>query len=672
MIAFRNMGLAAKISSGFAVVLVLLGIMTAITLNRLMTIKEESRSSVDYANYNTLMTEKEVDHLKWTRELESLFLGNLEKVDIQLDHTQCGLGKFIYGEEGGKLAASDKDSAKIIELLKPPHQRFHETGKHIMETWRQRHEGLLHILKDRLDDHNKWVTKLSVIVINKKVETQIEADPTLCAFGKFLDSEDYAKYIKSFPRLGEIMNLAIEPHKHLHQSANKIIEAIKGGKHDEAVTVFNTITLPAMEAVGKHFREAIAEETATEVAQQKCHDIMESQTHLALSETQKQLKDLRDHLKSKSTTTAHELMSGVTFSQQVQGVISGLAIIIGIFLAIFITRSITRPIKKVIDGLSSGSEQVTAASGQVASASQSLAQGASEQASSLEETSASLEEMSSMTRQNADNANQANAVAKQASELAETGVESMKKMQDAIDKIKNSAAETAKIIKTIDEIAFQTNLLALNAAVEAARAGEAGKGFAVVAEEVRNLARRSAEAAKNTADLIEGAQKNAEAGVNVTAEVAKNLGGIKDNSGKVASLIAEIAAASKEQAQGIDQVNTAVSEMDKVVQQNAANAEESSSAAEELSGQAQELNAMVSDLTSIMTGQSNAAVQKSIGSGNVRVRAHLNAAPVENSRSGLKDKVHKMLATGGGKKGTSKPVRPEEVIPLDDDELKKF
>jgi hemerythrin-like metal-binding protein len=266
------------------------------------------------------------------------------------------------------------------------------------------------------------------------------------------------------------------------------------------------------------------------------------------------------------------------------------------------SQSLVRPIRAVADALTRGADEVTRASGEVSGASQELAQGASEQASSLEETSSALEEMASMTRQNADNANQANATAKQAADLAGTGVESMKRMTEAIDKIKTSASETAKIIKTIDEIAFQTNLLALNAAVEAARAGEAGKGFAVVAEEVRNLARRSAEAAKNTADLIEDAQRNADAGVSVTSEVAKNLGAIKDNAGKVATLIAEIAAASKEQSQGIDQVNTAVSEMDKVVQKNAANAEESASASEELTSQAEELGAMVDQLVGIVGG----------------------------------------------------------------------
>jgi methyl-accepting chemotaxis protein len=368
------------------------------------------------------------------------------------------------------------------------------------------------------------------------------------------------------------------------------------------------------------------------------------------------------------------------------------AVVIGVFLAVFLTLSITGPLNRVIEGLSAGSEQVTAASGQVASASQQMAQGASEQASSLEETSSSLEEMASMTRQNADNANQANRVAVDASSLAEQGVDSMARMTEAIDRIKQSAAQTAKIIKTIDEIAFQTNLLALNAAVEAARAGEAGKGFAVVAEEVRNLARRSAEAAKNTADLIEGSQKNAEAGVAVTAEVAKNLGGIKENSSKVATLIAEIAAASKEQAQGIEQVNTAVSEMDKVVQQNAANAEESSSAAEELSSQAQELSAMVTELVALVGGS---AGQQTAVSHRSHTRSRLGIATQGGEKTDVRGKVHTLLhrsgamaaegahsargngsrANGGNGNGNGnghKALRAEQVIPLNDAELKEF
>ena len=198
-----------------------------------------------------------------------------------------------------------------------------------------------------------------------------------------------------------------------------------------------------------------------------------------------------------------------------------------------------------------------------------------------------------MTKQNTLNAREANNVAIEARDSAQRGVESMSRMSLAINKIKTSSDSTSKIVKTIDEIAFQTNLLALNAAVEAARAGDAGKGFAVVAEEVRNLAMRSAEAAKNTANLIEEAVKNSENGVSINAEVLKNFQEITEKINKVSQVVAEIAAASEQQDQGISQVNKAVEQMNQLTQQNAANAEESASAAEEMSSQSEEMRSMV-------------------------------------------------------------------------------
>lgn len=248
---------------------------------------------------------------------------------------------------------------------------------------------------------------------------------------------------------------------------------------------------------------------------------------------------------------------------------------------------------QALEQVSDATEQVSSASQQISAGSQSLAQGANQQASSLEEISSSLEEMSSMTKQNADNATQAKSLASESDGNAKTGSEAMVRMSGAINRIKESSDQTAKIVKTIDEIAMQTNLLALNAAVEAARAGEAGRGFAVVAEEVRNLAQRSAQAAKNTADMISESVKNADDGVKIASEVAKSFDLIAASAKNVNDLIAEIATASKEQSLGIDQINSAVAQMDKVTQQNAANSEESASAAEELSSQAEELQSMV-------------------------------------------------------------------------------
>ena len=286
----------------------------------------------------------------------------------------------------------------------------------------------------------------------------------------------------------------------------------------------------------------------------------------------------------------------------VQWVLLACGVFISVLLGVLITRSIVRPINRIITGLTDGAEQTASAANQVSSASQSLAQGTGEQAAAIEETISSVEEMTSMIKQNAGNADEAKGLSATATGDADKGGEAMGRMSSAIDDIKKSSDETAKIVKTIDEIAFQTNLPALNAAVEAARAGEAGKGFAVVAEEVRNLAQRSAEAARSTADMIEGSVKNADNGVQISKEVGESLEGIATGSRKVNDLIAEIAAAGNEQSQGIDQINQAVSQMDQVTQSNAANAEESASASEELSAQAEQLQSIVQELASLVGG----------------------------------------------------------------------
>jgi methyl-accepting chemotaxis protein len=292
---------------------------------------------------------------------------------------------------------------------------------------------------------------------------------------------------------------------------------------------------------------------------------------------------------------------------QIIGVI--LAVVISLVLAILVTRSITVPINRVINVLSEGAQEVDSTAGQLSNASNTLAEGATENAASLEQTSAALEELSSMTKRNADNAVEANSLMSQATDAVSKAENSMSNVIQAMEQIATSGNEIGKIIKTIDEIAFQTNLLALNAAVEAARAGEAGAGFAVVADEVRNLAIRSADAAKNTADLIAATISNINSGSEMVNSTSENFQTVSSHSSKVAQLVSEVAEASKEQSQGINQITTAMTQMDKVTQSNAASAEESASAASQLSIQAANLMSAVDDVTNMVHGAGGSMIK---------------------------------------------------------------
>ena len=284
---------------------------------------------------------------------------------------------------------------------------------------------------------------------------------------------------------------------------------------------------------------------------------------------------------------AKEIGTNTVQSNRVVISVTLVAFAVAVLIGWVIIRGTNRVLHDVAGQLGAGADQTAAAATQLSASSQSLAEGASEQAASLEETSASLEEIASMTKRNAESATQAKDLANRTRAAADAGATSMAEMKLAVDAIKDSSANIAKIVKTIDEIAFQTNILALNAAVEAARAGEAGAGFAVVAEEVRSLAQRSAQSAKESAARIEESVVRSETGVQISLKVVQSLEEIVTRARQVDELVAEIATASTEQNQGIGQVTTAVSQMDQVTQTNAASAEESASASEELSAQAE-------------------------------------------------------------------------------------
>ena len=478
-------------------------------------------------------------------------------------------------------------------------------------------------LYQREIDHLNWASKVSELLVDDKAaELRVETDPHRCAFGKWYDSEARVLAEKQIPGLAQTLAKIDAPHKRLHATAVEIGNLYRRKDTIQAGRIYAETTLPALADV-------------------------------------KGLIDECCRLARNNVNAANEkLLRSASNTRWALSLVTMAALVFGSGLAFFIARGIARAMQRVIERLKRGADETSDASRQVSSASQSLAQGASEQAASIEETSASIEEMSAMTKQNAANAVEARSLAGQAREYADTGTASMERMSQAIADIKKSSDETAKIIKTIDDIAFQTNLLALNAAVEAARAGEAGKGFAVVAEEVRTLAQRSAEAARSTADLIQQAVRNSDSGVAITQEVAGVLENIAVGNRKVNDLVSEIAAASEQQSQGIEQVNIAVSQMEQVTQNNAGNAEESASAAEELSSQAEGLKRTVQELRAFIDG--GVAKEADDPTADSRYQHHRNTRRNRPARSQFKP-------------AAQAPASAEEFLPFEDSkELAEF
>lgn len=336
-----------------------------------------------------------------------------------------------------------------------------------------------------------------------------------------------------------------------------------------------------------------------------------------------------------------------------------LGLVLGVLGVFFLNRSITKPLRRVIDGLNDSAAQIVSASGQLASASQALAEGSSEQAASVEETSASLEQMSSMTRHNSENAGQAKALASDAEQVMTDAHESMNALTESMQEISAASEKTSKIVKTIDEIAFQTNLLALNAAVEAARAGEAGAGFAVVADEVRNLAMRAADAARDTGTLIEDTIKKIGDGAGLTLKTKDVFGLVGENAAKNAELVAEIAAASHEQAQGIEQISKAVVQLEKVIQQNAANAEESASVSKEMSAQSTGMKSFVKDLAVLVGGNGSMGKTNGTAAGEI--------APEAKGGEPLQSPTRTMIPPGARTNGHAHPESAAQLIPFEED-----
>ncbi|MBI9081914.1 MAG: CZB domain-containing protein, partial [Pseudodesulfovibrio sp.] len=409
-----------------------------------------------------LIAAREVDHLNWANAIRDTFLENKEELNVQVDGTQCALGKWLTTAEAKKnYDNGTAEFRKVWDAMAKSHAELHRSAKDITDGYAQIHQGLETLLLNRLLDHKNWAENVSKAIIEGKSDLGVQTDHSKCAYGKFLASEQCAEYTRTFPEFRDAVEESKEPHRKLHESAIQISKALEKGVEGkaEAEKLFQETTLPALAHVGECFHKAITAEKGLTGQQAQAKKIYDEKTTPLLNETlehmhamksaaesalagmnqangiyaehtvpnlhkvQGLLQDAREKVKD-NVMTQEAMLGAAQGTKRNVGVVGIIGILAGIVLAFVIARGITSVLKRIINGLTEGSEQVSSAAGQVSSASQSLAEGATEQAAGLEETSSSLEEMSSMTKQNAENAAQANNLSSEARKAADSGSES--------------------------------------------------------------------------------------------------------------------------------------------------------------------------------------------------------------------------------------------------------
>lgn len=581
------------------------------------------------------LSEKEAEHLVWINQVLSFFAQDQSALNVTTDGHQCALGRFLYSAKGQQVAASDPELGRLLEAIKEPHLRLHKSAAKIQQNAANKAQAQKIFEQETLTALKETQGHL----------TSLKSRATELVAGMSAAKEIYAK--QTTPNLEQVSGLLRDIVTKTSQHVMTDTEMLAAASS----TRTGIISLAAIALPIGIFIAFIIARGIIGPLKKSCVMIQEMgaghlDTRLGLDskdeigQMAQAMDDFADSLQDEIIGSLQRYaqgdMSCTVRPRDDKDEIRGAM------------QKLCQDLNDVLGQMQIAGEQIASGSGEVSDTAQALSQGATESASSLEEISASLNELSAQTATNAENANQANQLAVDAQQAAQQGSQQMEAMVAAMSDINAAGQNISKIIKTIDEIAFQTNLLALNAAVEAARAGQHGKGFAVVAEEVRNLAARSAKAAEETAELIEGSVEKTENGSKIASDTANALQGIFASISKTSDLVAEIAAASNEQAQGVSQINQGITQIDQVTQQNTASAEESAAASEELSGQAESMRQMLSRFT--LSGQR-------------RTAAVAWKAPAVSSPRAAKQKP-----TSGWNEMTA----PQPQIDLSDQEFGKF